>query len=80
MPYRSGLKAIQNPSGKSRGRCDCRHLSPDKKLTHTLHSVARRGFLLVIWMHTQMGDCRPLKTPPMGDVVKSNISDGVFIK
>jgi hypothetical protein len=29
MPYRSGLKAIQNPQGKSRGR-RCRHRSPDK--------------------------------------------------
>ena len=25
-----GLKAIQNPQGKSKGRCDCRHLSLDK--------------------------------------------------
>ena len=48
--------------------------------TRQYHPVARRGFLLVIWMHTQMGDCRPLKTPRMGDVMKSNISDGVFIK
>jgi hypothetical protein len=30
MPITRGLKAIQDPQGKSRVRCDCRHLSPDK--------------------------------------------------
>ena len=39
-----GLKAIQNPQGKSKGRCECRHLSPDE----TSHTSPRRkaGFLI----------------------------------
>ena len=41
MPITRGLKAIQDPSGKSKGRCDCRYPSPDKTFTSP---VARRGF------------------------------------
>ena len=39
----TGLKAIQNPQGKSRGRCDCRYPSPDKTFTPS----AMAGFLLL---------------------------------
>ena len=30
IPISRELKAIQDPQGKSKGRCDCRHQSPDK--------------------------------------------------
>jgi hypothetical protein len=45
MPYRSGLKAIQDPQGKSKGKAkgiDCRHLSSENAVWFAL-SIRKRS-------------------------------------
>ena len=68
MPYRSGLKAIQNPQGKA-GGVDC--VAIDLPTKHSL-APSQGGFLLVTSLHSQMGDSRDLKhwffTEPRNDV------------
>ena len=68
---------MQIPQEKSKG-ADYRHQSPDKNLTHTLHPIAMTGFLLVIRIHTHMGESRVLNTPQIGDVDMIYFNEGVF--
>ena len=77
MPSIRRLSAIQIPQEESKG-ADYHHQSPDKNLTHTLHPVAMTGFLLVIRIHTHMGESRVLNTPQIGDVDMINFDEGVF--
>ena len=78
MPSIRRLSEIQNPQRESQGRCDCRHRSPDKNLTHILHPVTMAGFLLVIRLPTYMGESRMLNIPQIGDVDRINFDEGVL--
>ena len=51
---------------------------PTKNLTHILHPVTMAGFLLVIRLHTYMGESRMLNIPQIGDMDRINFDEGVL--
>ena len=56
------LKAIQNPQGESRGRCVCRHPSPDQTL-HTKDMTESNEYLIddLIENHPQKDRIKKIK-------------------